>query len=435
MDKYLKLYSMKTNINFLKASFKDFENIPDLNAFERAEVFQEFTNYMDESGQMNFRFLTSKKGCGPEMWVTSPFNKTPKKCVSLVSNDYLNFTQHPKVKLAAIQGIEKYGTGAGASPLIGGHHEYHEMLQNKISGFFYRPEDSALIYTTGYTANSASLLALLKDKDIAILDMAVHASVYEGCRETNVKMFLHNDLDALEKILKDAQDKFLTRLVIIDGVYSQDGDLAKMDEIYKLTKKYGGFLMVDDAHGIGVLGNNGRGAMEVYDMVDKVDIIAGTLSKAFGHIGGFIVADPKIINFLKFQSRQQVFSSTSTPAAAGLLKAIDLIDEEPKWRTMLADNVAYFKKGLLDLKMDIGNTESPIIPVKIGDAHKTGDAGRLLLKAGVYANTIVYPGVAKKKARIRTSLMATHTREHLDKALNAFEYVDQKLHISLSKRE
>jgi len=170
-------------------------------------------------------------------------------------------------------------------------------------------------------------------------------------------------------------------------------------------------------------------------MVDKVDIIAGTLSKAFGHIGGFIVADPKIINFLKFQSRQQVFSSTSTPAAAGLLKAIDLIDEEPKWRTMLADNVAYFKKGLLDLKLDIGNTESPIIPVKIGDAHKTGDAGRLLLKAGIYANTIVYPGVARNKARIRTSLMATHTLEHLDKALNAFEYVDQKLHISLTKRE
>ena len=275
---------MKTNINFQKASFKDFENIPDLNAFQRAEVFQEFTNYMEESGQMNFRFMTSKKGSGPEMWVTSPFNKIPKKCVSLVSNDYLNFTQHPKVKLAAIEGIEKYGTGAGASPLIGGHHEYHEMLQTKIASFFNRPPDSALIFTTGYTANSAAILAILKKEDVAILDMAVHASVYEGCKETNLKMFLHNDLESLERILKDAQDKFRTRLVIIDGVYSQDGDLAKMEAILNLTKQYGGFLMVDDAHGIGVLGKNGRGAMEVFGLIDKIDIISGTLSKAFGHI-------------------------------------------------------------------------------------------------------------------------------------------------------
>jgi glycine C-acetyltransferase len=173
---------MKTSINFQKASFKDFENIPDLNAFERASVFQDFTRYMEESGQMNFRFMTSEKGCGPEMWVTSPFNKTPRKCVSLVSNDYLNFTQHPEVKQAAIEGIAKYGTGAGASPLIGGHHDYHEMLQTRIASFFNRTPDSSLIYTTGYTANSAAILALLKKEDVAILDMAVHASVYEVAR-------------------------------------------------------------------------------------------------------------------------------------------------------------------------------------------------------------------------------------------------------------
>lgn len=421
---------MKTNIDFVKASFKDFENIPNIDAFQRAEIFQEFTDYMIRNGQMNFRFLTSVVGCGPEMWVTSPFNKQPKKCVSLVSNDYLNFTQHPAIKAAAIEGIQQYGTGAGASPLIGGHHDYHEMLQTKISGFFGRTPDSALVFTTGYTANSATLLALLQKEDAAIVDMAVHASVYEGLSFTNLLMFPHNNLERLERLLKEAKDKYRTKIVVIDGVYSQDGDLAVMDEIYRLTKAYGGYLMVDDAHGIGVLGENGRGVIEIYSLLDKVDIISGTLSKAFGHIGGFIVATPHIINFLKFQSRQQVFSSTSTPAAAGLLKAIDLIDEEPHWRKQLADNVAYFKEGLKTLKLDIGTTESAIVPVKIGDAHKTGDAGRLLLEAGVYANTIVYPGVNRKNARIRTSLMATHTRENLDKALNAFEYVDQKLHIS-----
>lgn len=421
--------SNKHNIDFNKATFKNFESIPDLNAFQRAEVFKEFTEYMQDQGHMNYRFITHN-GCGPEMWVSSPFQMEPIKCVSLVSNDYLNFTQHPQVKAAAIAGIEKYGTGAGASPLIGGHHEYHVMLEDKLSRFFKRPNDSSIIYTTGYTANSSTLLALLKANDCAIVDMAVHASVYEGLSETNVKKFPHNSLPHLERALAEAQSKYLTRIVIIDGVYSQDGDLANMNEIYELTKRYGGFLMVDDAHGIGVLGETGRGAIEIFNLLDKIDIISGTLSKAFGHIGGFVISKPEVANYLKFQSRQQVFSSTSTPAAAGLLKAIDLIDEEPKWRMMLADNVAYYKKGLLDLKFDIGETSSPIIPIKIGDPHKTGDVARLLLKAGVYANAIVYPGVSRKDARIRTSLMATHTRAHLDKVLNAFEDVSKKLNIT-----
>lgn len=420
------------NIDFTKATFKNFENVPNLNAFQRAEVFKDFTNYMETEGHMNYRFVTHN-GCGPEVLVSSPFQEGPMNCISLVSNDYLNFTQHPKVKAAAIAGIQEYGTGAGASPLIGGHHEYHLKLENKLSDFFNRPKDSSVVYTTGYTANSATLLAMLKSNDCAIVDMAVHASVYEGLLETNVKMFPHNNLDYLERALIEAKSKYLTRMVIIDGVYSQDGNLSKMDKIYELTKQYGAFLMVDDAHGIGVLGKNGRGAIEMFDLLDKVDIISGTLSKAFGHIGGFIVSKPEVANFLKFQSRQQVFSSTSTPATNGLLVALDLIDEEPEWRAKLAENVAYFKKGLLDMNLNIGTTESPIIPVKIGDAHKTGDAARLLLKAGVYANAIVYPGVSRKDARIRTSLMATHTKEHLDKALNGFEYVNQKLGISINQ--
>jgi glycine C-acetyltransferase len=262
--------------------------------------------------------------------------------------------------------------------------------------------------------------------------MAVHASVYEGLLETNIKRFPHNNLDYLERNLVSAQEKYQTRLIIIDGVYSQDGDIAKMDEIYRLAKQYGAFIMVDDAHGIGVLGEKGRGAIEMFNLLDKIDIISGTLSKAFGHIGGFIISTPEMINYLKFQSRQYVFSSNSTPALNGLLTALDLIDEEPQWRTKLSENVSYFKKGLLDMKLDIGITESAIIPIKIGDAHKTGDAARLLLETGVYANAIVYPGVSRKDARIRTSLMATHTKEHLDKALNGFDFVNRKLRISKS---
>lgn len=424
---------MKINdhIDFATASFKEFENIADLDMVDTAKYFSSYINYMKENQHLNFRFVT--QGCGPTTIVSSAFLEKPTECISLVSNDYLNFSQHPKVKAAAIAGIEKYGTGAGASPLIGGHHEYHVALEDKICKFFNRPEGSSIVFTTGYTANSSTLLSLLKQEDCAIVDMEVHASVYEGLLNTNIKRFPHNSMIHLERALADAKNKFRTKLVIIDGVYSQNGDLATMDEIYTLTKKYGAYLMVDDAHGIGVMGDNGRGVMEVYNLLDKVDIIAGTLSKAFGHIGGFIVSTPEIINYLRYQSRQQVFSSTSTPASFGLLKAIDLIDEEPYWRTRLRDNVSYFKDGLLTLGVDIGASSSPIIPIKIGDPIRTAQISRMLLQRGVYANCIVYPGVAKKDARIRTSLMATHSKEHLDKVLNTLEDISKLVSLKKSR--
>jgi len=418
------------NIDFTKASFRDFENIPGLDAIARADVFYDFLGFMKNSGHMNYR-LVNQSGCGPQMDVITPQSGgSAGRYVSFVSNDYLGFTQHPAVKKAVIGAIENYGTGAGASPLIGGHFSFHQQLEEKIASFFGRSTDSAVIYTTGYTANSASLQSLLLKEDIAIVDTAVHASVYEGCLLTNRKSFLHNDIESLERILKDARERYRTKMVIIDGVYSQDGDIAPLDKIRELTHRYGAYLMVDDAHGIGVLGNTGRGAMELYGIMDQVDFITGTFSKTFAGLGGYVIAPPKVAAFLKFQSRQHIFSATSTPAVAGVIKAIELIDQEPHWRAKLAENIAYFKNGLLSLGMDVGSTESAIIPVKIGNPHKTSDTGTMLLKAGIYTNPILYPAVAKKNARIRMSLMATHTREHLDKALNAFVDIDKVLHIS-----
>ncbi|MBB6498371.1 aminotransferase class I/II-fold pyridoxal phosphate-dependent enzyme [Pedobacter cryoconitis] len=416
-------------MDFANATFKNFENIKGHDIYQRAEVFGEFLQYMKDNGHMNYRLLNSS-GCGPEMYVNTGVHQKETSYVSFVSNDYLGFTQHPEVKAAAIRGIQEFGTGAGASPLIGGHFSYHEVLEEKIAAFFKRSKDSSIIYTTGYTANSATLMSLLQKEDLAIIDMAVHASVYEGCILTNTKTFLHNHTESLERILKEAKDKYRTKLVIIDGVYSQDGDMAPLKTIIELARQYGAYVMVDDAHGVGVLGETGRGALEVCDLMKEVDFITGTFSKTFANVGGYVIADPKVIDFLKFQSRQQIFSATSTPAAAGIIKAIELLDEEPQWRLKLWENINYFKKGLTDIGLDIGITESAIVPVKIGDPHKTGDAGKLLLKAGVYTNPILYPAVAKKNARIRMSLMATHTKEQLDKALNAFEYVNQKMDIT-----
>ncbi len=394
---------------------------------QRAELFYEFLEYLKSNGHVNYR-LKNNSSCNSVMNVN--IDNTSKDYISFVSNDYLGFTQHPKVKQAAIDGIMKYGTGAGASPLIGGHFSYHDDLEKKIATFFGRKDGEAVIFTTGYTANSATLQILLQKEDIAIIDMAVHTSVKEGCVFTNSKTFPHNNLEALEQILIRSQDKFRTKLVIIDGVYSQDGDISPLKEIYELVKKYDAYLMVDDAHGVGILGETGRGALEEAGLMDKVDFITGTFSKTFGSVGGYVICNEKIATFIKFQSRQQIFSATAPPSIMGITKAIELIDEEPMWRRKLWENINYFKKGLNDIGLDTGTTSSAIVPVKIGNQSLTGNIGKLLLEKGIYANAIMYPAVSRKDSRIRMAVMATHERKHLDKTLNAFEDINNKLHIA-----
>lgn len=417
--------------NYLNASFKDYENIPDLDIFERAEQHDGYLAYLRANQFMNYR-LQVTSGCGSEIELAEDGYIKKGRYISFVSNDYLGFTQHSSVKAYVINAIEEYGTGAGSSPLIGGYFKYHKELEDKLSVFFNRPIGSTLTYTTGYTSNSASLLCLLKKEDIAIVDMAVHSSVYEGIMATTTKRFLHNDVEALERILKSCKNTYRTKMVIIDGVYSQDGDIARLSEILEVTHQYGGVLMVDDAHGIGVIGERGRGALEYFNVMNKVDIVTGTFSKTFANVGGYVVADPKIITYLQFQSRQYAFSAAATPAIAGVSKAIDLIDEEPQWKKQLWENINYYKKGLREIGLNIGTTESAIIPVKIGDPYKNSQVGRMLLQNGIYTNPIMYPAVSMKDSRIRMSIMATHTKEQLDKALNAFDYINKKLEIAKS---
>jgi glycine C-acetyltransferase len=415
------------NIDFNKASFKDFENIPGMDAYARAAIFNDYLNLLEKRGHLNYRMETTS-GCGPEVELKLPGRAQSKRFVSLVSNDYLGFTQHPLVKAAAISAIETFGTGAGASPAIGGHFSFHEALEKKIAAFYGR--ESAIIYTTGYTANSATIQCLMKKEDLCILDMAVHASVYEGTLLSTVKTFPHNNVGMLERILQNTSGEYRTRLVIIDGVYSQDGDLAPLDRIVALCKAYGAYLLMDDAHGTGVIGKTGRGVIEKYNLFQEVELITGTFSKTFGHLGGYVVGSPELIRYLKFQARQHLFSVTATPASACILKSIDLIDEEPEWMDKLWDNVRQLKNGLTSLGLDVGTTQSAIIPVKIGDPYLTGEVGRLLLEAGVYANPIIYPAVSRKDARIRMSVMATHTSEQLDVVLNAFEWIAGKYAIT-----
>lgn len=417
------------HFDFSKTTTRDFEDIQGMNIFQRANTFQGYLDYLDNNGFLNY-LLKADSGCNSEVELTETKHIRNGSYISFVCNDYLGFTQHPKIKEAVKSAIDQFGTGAGASPLIGGYFDYHKQVENKISTFFKKSEGSTIIYTTGYTANSASLLALLKKQDIAIVDMAVHASVYEGLTGTNSKRFLHNDIESLERILARATGEYQTKMVIIDGVYSQDGDIARLEEIIKITHHYGGLVLVDDAHGIGVLGKTGRGAMELFNVLDKVDIITGTFSKTFGNVGGYLVADPSIVTYLKYQSRQYAFSASAPASVLGVAKAIDLIDEEPHWQKQLWNNINYFKQGLQDIGLTIGATESAIIPVKIGDMYKNSETAKLLLENGIYTNPIMYPAVSLKDSRIRMSLMATHTKEQLDRTLNVFDYISKKLELA-----
>lgn len=412
-------------MDFTKTTLKDFENVKEIDIFERAKLNNQYLNHLDKLGNLNYLLLATS-GCNSEIKLAEQKQLEEGYYISFVSNDYLGFTQHPKVKETVIKAIKKYGTGAGASPLIGGYFEYHKEVEDKISKFFNKPLGSTIVYTTGYTANSASLLCLLKKEDIAIVDMAVHSSVYEGIMETTVKRFLHNNLDHLERTLKNCKDKYRTKMVIVDGVYSQDGDIAPLKEIIELCKFYNAVLMVDDAHGIGVYGKTGRGVAEHFDILDQIDIITGTFSKTFGNVGGYFVASPELINYLRYQSRQYAFSASATPSILGVNTGLDLIDEEPKWKDKLWRNINHFKKGLLDIGLNIGTTSSAIIPVKISSIEKTFEVNKILLENKIYANPITYPAVSLKDSRIRMSVMATHTKEQLDRTLDVFEHLSNK---------
>ena len=321
----------------------------------------------------------------------------------------------------------KYGSGAGASPAIGGHYDYHELLEKKIAAFFRK--EHAIVYTTGYTSNSASLQCILTKDDFVLLDAGVHTSVMEGCQLVKRKTVPHNDLDAYEHNLKLAAGKYPLVLVVIDGVYSQDGDLAPLREVITLCKKYGARLMVDDAHGTGVIGRTGRGLIETCDAWNDVDLITGTFSKTFAHVGGYVVAGKEMVNYLKYQSKQHLFSASSTPAALAIIKAIELIDEEPLWMGIVRTNIDYFRHGLLSLGLDIGDTRSAIFPVRIGDKIKNAKICHALQQKGVYANQINYPAVSLKDARIRMGVTALHEKAHLDEVLNVWDDIKREFHL------
>jgi glycine C-acetyltransferase len=353
-----------------------------------------------------------------------------KKIIMLCSNNYLNLSNHPKLIKGAIDAAKKYGAGSGSVRGIAGTLKIHMEVEKRLAKF--KRTESSLIYQTGFAANSGLIPQLVDKDDIIISDELNHGSIIDGVRLTKADraVYKHRDMGELDKILKDADKKYRRILIITDGVFSMDGDIAPMDKIVKLANEYGAMTYVDDAHGEGVIGPDGRGIGAHFGIEGKIDVEMGTFSKAFGVVGGLIAGSQNLINFAYNKSRTWLLSGSHPPAVSGAqLAAIDVLETEPEHVKKLWENTNYFKKEIKSLGFDIGGSESPITPVMVGDAGKAKDLSNKLFEEGIFALPIVFPMVARDKARIRIMMNAGLTKKDLDYTLDKFEKLGKKLQI------
>lgn len=337
-----------------------------------------------------------------------------KKVLMFGSNSYLGLTNHPRIKEAAKKAIDKYGTGCAGSRFLNGTLDIHIELDNRLAELVGK--DAALCYSTGFQVNLGVVSVLTGRQDYILLDMLDHASIIEGSRLSFSKVlkYAHNDMLDLEKKLKRCTPNSL-KLIVVDGIFSMEGDIVKLPELVRLAEKYNATIMVDDAHAIGVIGKNGSGTASHFGLTDKVDLIMGTFSKSLASLGGFIASDKDTINYIKHNSRTFIFSASMTPAsAASVLAAIDIMVSEPERISHLWDITRYALKGFKDAGFEIGKSETPIIPLFIHDDIKSLLLTQKLLAEGVFVNPVVSPAVPKEDCLIRYSLMATHTKEQVE---------------------
>lgn len=333
------------------------------------------------------------------------------------SNSYLGLTNHPKIKEGSIKAVEKYGTGCAGSRFLNGTLDIHIELEEKLAKLVGKEE--ALVYATGFTVNSGVVPCLGGREDYLLLDRLNHASIIEGSRLSMAKQFKyrHNDMEQLEKFLQQCEpDKI--KLIVADGVFSMEGDLAKLPEMVDLAKKYNASIMIDEAHSLGVFGETGAGVCEHFGVQNDVELVMGTFSKSLATIGGFIASNKDVINYLKHNSRTLIFSASITPAAAGaVLAALEVMAEE-KWRQKaLWDNTHRMLQAFKDKGFETGHTTTPIIPLYVRDNEKTFRLTRMLMDDGVFVNPVVSPAVPSQDTLIRISLMATHTFDQIDEAV------------------
>jgi len=352
-----------------------------------------------------------------------------KKVLMFGSNSYLGLTNHPEIKERAITALKKYGSGCAGSRFLNGTLDIHLELEEKLAGFVGK--EASLVFSTGFQVNSGVIPALLGRHDYVIMDEFDHASILEGARLSFAKTlrFGHNNMESLEKALQSCQpDKI--KLIVVDGIFSMDGDIANLPEIVVLAEKYNATVMIDDAHALGVIGDGGRGTASHFNLTDKIPLIMGTFSKSMASIGGFIASDLTTINYLKHHARTLIFSASISPVAtACVLAALDVLKKEPERIDQLWANTNFTLSALNNMGFDTGASRTPIIPIYIRDEVKTFQLAKMLFDRGIFVNPITSPAVAKEDTLIRFSLMATHTKRQIEKALEEIYSVSKKLSV------
>ncbi|HYS21242.1 MAG TPA: pyridoxal phosphate-dependent aminotransferase family protein [Gemmatimonadales bacterium] len=350
-----------------------------------------------------------------------------KSRIMMGSNNYLGLTHHPDVLAAAKGALERYGSGCTGSRFLNGTLDLHERLEAELAEFFGK--EACLVFSTGYQANLGLISGLVGRGDVVFLDKLDHASIVDGAKMSHgeTMRFNHGDLAGLERKLQKVDPKIGT-MVIVDGIYSMEGDIADVPNLLKVTQKYGAALAIDDAHSVGVLGPRGDGTAAHFGLADEVDLIVGTFSKSLASIGGFAAGTENVIHFLKHHSRPLIFTAALPPGnTAGVLAALQVLQREPERRERLWKNARRLQDGLRSVGFDIGPTETPIVPVLIGPLEKTFLFWRKLFDAGVFTNPVVPPAVPPSQCRLRTSLMATHSDQQIDTALEAFARLGKEL--------
>ncbi len=340
-----------------------------------------------------------------------------KKVLMFGSNSYLGLTHHPKLIEAAKKALDKYGTGASGSRLMNGNLDLHEELEAKLAEFTGKP--ASAVFSTGFQTNLGTISALTGRNDFVVMDEKNHASIIEGSRLTFAKSFKfrHNDMNSLEESLRKT-DSGQVVLIVVDGVFSMEGDIAPLDKICRLAEKYSASVMVDDAHALGVLGKKGAGTASHFHVTEKTDLIMGTFSKSLASLGGFVAGDTDTINFIKHNARSLLFSAGIPPASAAVvIQALQIIEEEPERRETLWKNTEYARYWLQYNGFNVGKSQTPIIPIFIGNDENTFTIATMLMSQGVYVNPIIHPAVAKEESILRFSLTSNHTKEQIDIAI------------------
>jgi len=408
-------------INSDDFSLADFSHLNHPNLFHKTIPFFSFMKDMKEKGYLSYR-RPLLSPCKNRVIIYDEATGKEREMIMMASNNYLGLTTHPKVVEAGIKAYEKYGSGGSSAPLLSGTFDLTKELEAKLAKL--KGCEDAIVFSTGYSTNVGIISALLREKDVIIIDKLNHASIVDGCKLSGAdfKVFRHKDMDSLEKKLKICERKYHGKLVITDGVFGMDGDICPLPQIKEIASAYGAKVMVDDAHGTGVIGKYGGGTPEHFGMEGKIDIVMGTFSKSLAGVGGFVASSKEVINYIRYYSRSYFFSAALPPCLCASVKAaLEVMEEEPELIERLHQNVKYLHGRFNNLRLKVNPPLTGVLSVIIGDDLTLRKMSRRIHELGLYINPLPYPSVPRGGSRFKFSLMATHTQQDLDEAADIFE--------------